>query len=238
MAYVYRHIRLDKNEPFYIGIGSDSRYKRANERTRRNQMWKRIVAKTNYDIEILFDDISWGHAKEKEIEFISLYGRKDNGTGILSNMSDGGDGELNKVFTPEYRRKLSEANKNRIISESQKEKLRKYRLGKPSWNKGITGNKSHLYGRKQTELTKQRNSLSKSGDKNPMYGVIGKNSATFKGYVMVFKDDIFVGEYDGVNSCARELNLTATKISACLNGRRNKTGGYTFKRIPKCQDSK
>jgi hypothetical protein len=22
MAYVYRHIRLDKNEPFYIGIGS------------------------------------------------------------------------------------------------------------------------------------------------------------------------------------------------------------------------
>jgi len=23
MAYVYRHIRLDKNEPFYIGIGSE-----------------------------------------------------------------------------------------------------------------------------------------------------------------------------------------------------------------------
>ena len=29
MAYVYRHIRLDKNEPFYIGIGSDKEYKRA-----------------------------------------------------------------------------------------------------------------------------------------------------------------------------------------------------------------
>jgi len=23
MAYVYRHIRLDKNEPFYIGISND-----------------------------------------------------------------------------------------------------------------------------------------------------------------------------------------------------------------------
>ena len=22
MAYVYRHIRLDKNEPFYIGVGT------------------------------------------------------------------------------------------------------------------------------------------------------------------------------------------------------------------------
>ena len=32
MAYVYRHIRLDKNEPFYIGIGKDDsgEYKRAN----------------------------------------------------------------------------------------------------------------------------------------------------------------------------------------------------------------
>jgi hypothetical protein len=31
MAYVYRHIRLDKNEPFYIGIGSDSSFARAND---------------------------------------------------------------------------------------------------------------------------------------------------------------------------------------------------------------
>jgi hypothetical protein len=23
MIYLYRHIRLDKNEPFYIGIGED-----------------------------------------------------------------------------------------------------------------------------------------------------------------------------------------------------------------------
>ena len=30
MAYLYRHIRLDKNEPFYIGIGSDTNFKRAN----------------------------------------------------------------------------------------------------------------------------------------------------------------------------------------------------------------
>ena len=34
MAYIYRHIRLDKNEPFYIGIGSDveGKYKRANRK--------------------------------------------------------------------------------------------------------------------------------------------------------------------------------------------------------------
>jgi hypothetical protein len=31
MVYLYRHIRLDKNEPFYIGIGSDKQYKRSNK---------------------------------------------------------------------------------------------------------------------------------------------------------------------------------------------------------------
>jgi hypothetical protein len=70
MAYVYRHIRHDKNEPFYIGIGSDMTNKRANERARRSKFWKKIIAKTDYEVEILFDDISFEEAKVKEIEFI------------------------------------------------------------------------------------------------------------------------------------------------------------------------
>lgn len=45
MAYVYRHIRLDKNEPFYIGIGSNETYKRANTIKDRNKIWYDIAAK-------------------------------------------------------------------------------------------------------------------------------------------------------------------------------------------------
>ena len=33
MAYVYRHVRVDKNQPFYIGIGTDNNYKRARNLT-------------------------------------------------------------------------------------------------------------------------------------------------------------------------------------------------------------
>lgn len=34
MAYIYRHIRLDANEPFYIGISkSNTNYKRAFQKT-------------------------------------------------------------------------------------------------------------------------------------------------------------------------------------------------------------
>lgn len=36
MAYVYKHIRKDLNEVFYIGIGSQDKYKRAFSLLKRN----------------------------------------------------------------------------------------------------------------------------------------------------------------------------------------------------------
>src|SRR5690606_36123715 len=93
MAYLYRHIRLDKNEPFYIGIGSDSNYKRAYSVHNRNRHWKNIVAKTNYEVEIVLDELSWEQAANKEKEFIALYKRKLDG-GCLCNLTLGGEGVL------------------------------------------------------------------------------------------------------------------------------------------------
>jgi len=57
MGYVYRHIRLDNGNPFYIVISNscDGRYKRANAKTKRNNLWAKITDKTNYEIEILFE---------------------------------------------------------------------------------------------------------------------------------------------------------------------------------------
>ncbi len=77
MAYVYRHIRLDKNEPFYIGIGSC--LNRCYIKTRRNKHWHSITDKTDYRVDIIFDDLSLEDAKEKEKELIYLYGKKVNG---------------------------------------------------------------------------------------------------------------------------------------------------------------
>jgi hypothetical protein len=93
MAYVYRHIRLDKNEPFYIGIGSGG-YRRANSTKGRNNIWNGIVARTDYEVEIILDDLGWQEARIKEKEFISLYGRIDKNNGPLCNLTEGGDGTL------------------------------------------------------------------------------------------------------------------------------------------------
>jgi hypothetical protein len=97
-GYLYRHIRKDKDEVFYIGIGFDKDKKRATSHHSRNQYWKNIVNLTDFEVEILFENISEDSLVEKEKEFISLYGRKDLKEGVLVNMTDGGDGTVRCRF--------------------------------------------------------------------------------------------------------------------------------------------
>ena len=129
MAYVYRHIRLDTNQPFYIGIGSDEKYKRANEKRRRNIYWKRIIEKTPYEVEILFDNISWDEACKKEIEFIALYGRFSIG-GTLCNLTDGGQGNLGLIFSDEHKDKIRIWNKGRKHTQESISKMVEIKKGK------------------------------------------------------------------------------------------------------------
>lgn len=101
MAYLYRHIRLDINEPFYIGIGSDDKgkYIRANDKSERNKWWKLIYKKSKIRIEILLDNYSWEDICVKEKEFIKLYGRRDLNLGPLVNLTDGGDGVYGRIMS-------------------------------------------------------------------------------------------------------------------------------------------
>ena len=91
MSLVYQHRRKDTGEIFYIGIGES--IKRAHDKTNRNEIWKRIAQETEYDIEIIENNISREEAKNIERKLISEYGRIDRSTGILSNKSIGGEGD-------------------------------------------------------------------------------------------------------------------------------------------------
>lgn len=116
--FLYRHIRLDKNTPFYIGIGTKSdkihknhksEFKRAYDLRGRNPIWRHIANKTQYTVEILMESDSHDFIKEKEMEFIALYGRINTSTGTLANLTDGGEGTVGRIPTPESIQKTREA---------------------------------------------------------------------------------------------------------------------------------
>lgn len=177
MACVYRHIRLDKDEPFYIGIGKTA--KRAYSKKNRNNHWHNITNITNYEVEILLDDLTWEQACQKEIEFILLYGRKDLNTGILCNMTDGGDGTLNIQISEERRCNMSKNAKGKLNafygkhhSQETIHVISQKAIGrempdniKLKISKSLTGSKNYWYGKKLSEEHKLKLSTAAKGRK-------------------------------------------------------------------------
>ncbi len=111
--YLYRHIRLDTNEVFYVGIGTKNKrdlknytYSRAFSKGSRSNFWKSVINKTKYEVDILLESADYDWVKGKEVEFIKLYGRKDLELGTLCNLTNGGDGTLGYVITEKYRESL------------------------------------------------------------------------------------------------------------------------------------
>ena len=105
--YVYQHTRLDTNEVFYIGISKVKKYKRARDKYDRSDFWKRIVNKTKYKIDILYENLTLDEANEIEINLISYYGRRNLGLGTLVNLTDGGEGSVGAIRTEEWKIKMS-----------------------------------------------------------------------------------------------------------------------------------
>jgi hypothetical protein len=232
MAYVYRHIRLDKNEPFYIGICKDDgfNYKRAKSK-QRNNIWKKIAAKTDYEVEILFSNVNIDFAKKKEIEFISLYGRISCGNGILANISGGGEplydppeylrnqlrenstGEKNHFFgkkhTQETRKKISEmqiGKKRGPLAEQTKIKIGLANKGRLPW---ITGKKVPHFGVKKS----------------------GINHFTYKGHILCYDLSMnLVNEFVSIKEAANYFNSSNTNyVRRVIVGERKHWKNHIFK---------
>ena len=177
--YVYAHYKADDNEIFYIGKG----FKNRAYSNQRSKWWKNIVNKHGYYIEFIKIDMSEEDSKLLEIELIAKYGRRDKGTGILINMTDGGEGSSNRIFSEETRKRMSNNRKGKFtknpVSEETRKKLsdaakrtRKKRSpmseeARRNFSESLIGNqrgKGNI-GRKFTE--EQRKNMSDAAKKRP-----------------------------------------------------------------------
>jgi hypothetical protein len=216
---VYRHITKDNNTVFYVGMGNNSR---PYTKTKRSSYWKNIVDKHGYYVEVLAENLSFEDAIELEVFLISLYGRKDNKTGVLCNLTDGGEGTKN--VTESVRKKISERRKGirtlsldyirseehcKKISESKKGKESTFKGKKHSeYSKAIIKEKRALQVFTKETLIKKSNAVK-----------VGKNPSAIK--VIDTEKNII---YDTMKIAAEENNIKYTSLSAMLNGYcKNKT---------------
>jgi hypothetical protein len=212
--YVYQHIRKDKDEPFYVGIGNKVNYARAYEfrKDKRNEVWWKIFNKTEIQVNIIFDRISKEEASAKEQELIKKLGRRDLNEGPLCNMTDGGDGIWNCIRSEDVRKKLSEGKKG--------EKNPQY--GKKPSIESLLKRANSLRGQKRSDETKKRQSESsiKSGQ--------AKEVNVFK-----FGTNEYVGRFYAISEACRVLGFHHLNSKAILvaNGKRRQTQGYVFRYV-------
>jgi hypothetical protein len=125
MFYVYAHYRKTDDSIFYIGVAKSK--KRFTSKYSRNKYWKNIVEKHGFYYKILMECDDWSECFKKEIELIKLYGRLDLKTGLLCNMTDGGEGCLN--ISVESKLKISEKLKGIKRSDEFKKAVRNRMIG-------------------------------------------------------------------------------------------------------------
>jgi hypothetical protein len=138
--YTYAYLREDRT-PYYIGKGSGKRAFNPHIRLKVPQKDRILFLKT---------DLTEEEAFKHEIYMIAVLGRKDLGTGILRNLTDGGEGSSG--ISEEARERKRQARLGKKTSEATKEKLRQRKYSKETIGKM----RKAALGRKHTEKTKEK----------------------------------------------------------------------------------
>ena len=112
--YTYAYLRED-GTPYYIGKGKKDRW---SQKERHN-----VKVPPKNRISFLKMNLTEEEAFKHEKYMIAVFGRKDLGTGILRNMTNGGEGCSGYKHSDEAKIKISEANSGRKWSDDSKKKL-------------------------------------------------------------------------------------------------------------------
>lgn len=180
--YTYAYLREDKT-PYYIGKGKGRRAYEAHY----------VPVPPSDRILFLKENITEEEAIKHEVYMIAVFGRKDNNTGILRNLTDGGDGTSGYKHTEEHKQYISELYKGKKKSEEAIEKMAQSKRGKTL---------SEEHRRKIGE------SIKRKGIKPPIRGAQSEEERQNRKNALTnfYKDDTIVKEKLSQNAKQRKRN--------------------------------
>jgi hypothetical protein len=205
-AYVYLHRRLDTNEVFYIGIGTQKNFKRAYDKKRRSSFWKYVTNKVSYVIDIIYKNISLDKALYYEINLIAMYGRRDLNKGKLVNLTNGGESNKGIVYSDQYKKNMSIVCRGKIVSEETKKKLTI--AGKKRYEKSLEN--KVLFIRKRKKYSEEI--LKKTGDAH-------------KKLILNIQTGIF---YYGIKEASDSCNIPYKRLGNYLSSYRNNISNFIY----------
>lgn len=236
-------------EPFYVGKGKGNRIKNTlydKSPFKKNKISKLKENKTEIIHFKIFDNISNELSIKKEIEIISIIGRRDLKKGPLVNTTDGGDGRLNSKHSDEVRKKISKNRKGKGVGWKHTEKT----LINMSKNQSGEGN--GFYGKRHSIDNKNQQSEKVRGLSHPMFGK-KHNKETINNLILHRKDNIsnekikqscqkfnkpvlmydlsfnFIKEFKSVKSASSEIGINESIISKCCRGDIKSPTRYFFR---------
>jgi group I intron endonuclease len=221
--YTYAYLREDKT-PYYIGKGRGKRIYSTSRSIKAPKDKSRII--------FLKKNLTEAEAFKHEVYMIFVLGRKDLGTGILRNLTNGGEGASGAVQSEEKKRKCSEAKsgKNNSLfgvprTEEQKKAQSEKMSGENNPNYGRTGENHPMYGVPRTEAQKKTQSEKMSGR------YLGALSSCSKAIIVIQPDGTEL-QFGSINEAARELGVNQSNLCHYLKtGRspiRGKFKGWQF----------
>ncbi|MBA8797904.1 hypothetical protein FHW77_001586 [Agrobacterium sp. RC10-4-1] len=147
--------------PFYVGKGKG---RRAWVTTQRSKLFKEIHARGGCTVEIIDYFIHESQAHAHEMALISRYGRLDNDSGSLVNLTDGGEGNSGWVASEETRAKISKAAIGRTASVSTKALISAAHKGRKLRPEHVAKIARANTGRRHTEEAKAKVSAANLGN--------------------------------------------------------------------------